>query len=84
MAHRTATVELDERLAAFIEAQLAEGRFADEAAVLEAGLRRLEEDDRKLAELRVLIEEGDASGESDRTLDEIWTEALASYRQRNG
>lgn len=84
MARRIATVELDEGSAAFLDAQLSQGRFHDAGAVLQAGLRRLEEDEKRLETLRALIAEGEASGVSDRTLDDIWDEALEQHRARNG
>lgn len=46
MPTRTTTVELEERLGAFAEAKVAQGRSADEAAVLETGLWLLQEHER--------------------------------------
>lgn len=38
MPSRTATIELDENSAAFLDAQLRQGRFSDASAVLQAGI----------------------------------------------
>jgi antitoxin ParD1/3/4 len=45
---------------AIIERQVAKGNFTSADEVIEAGLRLLEEHDEELAELRRLIDEGDA------------------------
>jgi len=47
----------------FVEAQIASGRFASTDEVVRAGLRLLEERERKLQALRAALAEGEASGE---------------------
>jgi antitoxin ParD1/3/4 len=59
---KTTSISLGRHLERFIEKQIAGGRFATASEVVRAGLRLLEEDDAKLAALRVALEEGEASG----------------------
>ncbi len=56
-------VTLDEPLERFVEEQVESGRFASPQDVVEAGLRLLEEDQRKLEWLRDALIEGENSGE---------------------
>ena len=45
----------------FIQANIAGGRYNNASEVIRAALRRLEEDEARLAALRAAIDEGDAS-----------------------
>lgn len=56
------SVALDDHMAGFVADQVDAGEFGSEADVIQAGLRLLEERSVKLAELRALIDAGDASG----------------------
>jgi antitoxin ParD1/3/4 len=49
-----------ERFEKFIDREIASGRFNNASEVVRAGLRLLENEEAKLAELRRLIDEGDA------------------------
>ena len=57
-------VTLDEPLDRFVDEQVESGRFASPQDVVEAGLRLLEEDQRKLEWLRNALIEGENSGPS--------------------
>ena len=55
-------ITLGEPFADFVESEVESGRFASAQAVIEAGLRLLEEDHAKYGKLRVLLIEGENSG----------------------
>lgn len=55
-------VTLDESLDRFVDEQVESGRFASPQDVVEAGLRLLEEDQRKLEWLRQALIDGENSG----------------------
>ncbi len=57
-------ITLDEPLDRFVEEQVESGRFSSPQDVVEAGLRLLEEDQRKLEWLRNALIEGENSGPS--------------------
>lgn len=59
---RNTSVSLGEHFTDFIDEKVREGRYASASDVIRAGLRLLEEEEAKLARLRALIDEGDASG----------------------
>ena len=58
---RTVTVTLGPHYERFIQSNIAGGRYNNVSEVIRAGLRRLEEDEMRLAALRSAIDEGDAS-----------------------
>ena len=61
MAKNT-SIALGEHFAAFIEEQVAQGRYGNMSEVVRAGLRLLEEREAKLRSLRAAIDEGLGSG----------------------
>ncbi len=56
------SVSLDKQCAAFIEAQVAEGRFGSARDVVQAGLRLLEEREAQIEALRGALREGREGG----------------------
>ena len=61
---KNTSVSLGDHFTAFIEAQVAEGRYGSASDVMRAGLRLLEAEEAKLAALRAALVEGETSGPS--------------------
>lgn len=59
---RTVTASLGPHYEDFIQNSIRSGRYNNASEVIRAGLRRLEEDERKIAYLRAAIQEGIDSG----------------------
>ena len=59
---RTVTVTLGPHYEKFIQANIAGGRYNNVSEVIRAGLRRLEEDETRLAAIRAALIEGEESG----------------------
>lgn len=59
MANTKKSFVIGEHFETFISDQISSGRFNNASEVVRAGLRLLERDETKLAELRRLIKEGD-------------------------
>ncbi|PIE37836.1 MAG: type II toxin-antitoxin system ParD family antitoxin [Gammaproteobacteria bacterium] len=59
---KNTSMTLGEHFDGFIAQQIAEGRYASASEVVRAGLRLLEDNERKIATLRRLLEEGEQSG----------------------
>lgn len=62
MASKNTSVSLGEHFQAFIETQVADGRYGSASEVVRAGLRLLESQEAKLAALKAAIREGLESG----------------------
>ena len=69
-----------EHFAGFIAAQISEGRYNSASDVVRAGLRLLEEQEIRLAALRTALIEGEESGVSTRSVDDIWS----GVKERSG
>jgi antitoxin ParD1/3/4 len=59
---KNTSVSLGDHLAAFIEAQVKQGRYDSASDVVRAALRLLEEQEARLDALRAALAEGEASG----------------------
>ena len=73
------TIEISDELETHIKDAVATGDHADESAYLMSLVRRDKELNAAKEELRVLIQEGIDSGESDESLEDIWQDALARH-----
>lgn len=63
MVAKNTSVALGEHFTRFASEQVASGRYGSTSEVIRAGLRLLEDEERKVAELRTAIAEGLASGD---------------------
>lgn len=59
---KTTSIALGDHFTGFLAEQVQTGRYGSASEVIRAGLRLLEEREVKLAELRALVAEGEASG----------------------
>lgn len=73
MAKNT-SISLGSHFDDFIKGQVTGGRYGSVSEVIRAGLRKLEDDERKLETLRALIEEGKASGTVEYSYDSLMQE----------
>jgi antitoxin ParD1/3/4 len=62
MVAKNTSVALGDHFTAFAAEQVASGRYGSMSEVLRAGLRLLEDEERKLDALKAAIREGDESG----------------------
>nr|WP_294138200.1 type II toxin-antitoxin system ParD family antitoxin [Sphingobium sp.] len=73
-------ISLPDGLKSWIEARVAEGRYSSSSDYVRDLVRREQEAEEKQHLLRAAIEEGRASGISDRTIEDI----IADWRKRDG
>ncbi len=71
---KNTSVTLGDHFDGFIAEQIAEGRYASTSEVIRAGLRLLEDSERKIATLRKLLEEGESSGTAEYSYEALMNE----------
>ena len=74
----TMNISLPDQLRAFVDQQVATGRFANASDYVRDLIRDDQERAKGRAELQELIREGIESGVSDKSLEQIFAEARAS------
>ena len=60
---KNTSVELGEEIAGFVSNQVQSGRYGSASEVIRAGIRLLQDQETKMAALRVALKEGEDSGE---------------------
>lgn len=79
---KNTSVSLGDHFAAFVEQQIASGRYTSASEVIRAGLRLLQEQDAKLDALRQALQEGLDSGEPEPfDFDEFLAEMHAEHNR---
>ena len=73
-------ISIPDKLKSWAEARVAEGRYSSTSDYVRDLVRRDQEQEEKLRRLQAAIEEGLASGISDRTVEDI----IADRRKRDG
>ncbi len=71
---KNTSVSLGNHFDAFIDKQIAEGRFGTASEVIRAGLRMLEERESRMEVLRRALQEGETSGRAEYSLSALINE----------
>lgn len=71
---KNTSMTLGEHFDGFIANQINEGRFASASEVVRAALRMFEDNERKIAVLRKLLEEGEQSGTAEYNYESLMNE----------
>ncbi len=80
----TMNISLPDQMKAWVEEQTRDGRYANSSDVVRDLIRREQVRAEKIANMQRLVDEARASGISDRSLDEIFADAKAQFRNREG
>ncbi|CAA6818838.1 MAG: Type II toxin-antitoxin system ParD family antitoxin [uncultured Thiotrichaceae bacterium] len=83
MAKNT-SITLGNHFDSFIGERVAAGRYGSASEVVRAGLRLLEEHETQVQTLRAALAEGEQSGRSNLSVDEIFMKAQKRYERDNG
>lgn len=78
----TMNISLPDQMKAWVEEQTKDGRYANSSDVVRDLIRREQIKAEKIANMQRLIDEGRASGISDRTMADIRAEALSRIAAR--
>jgi len=73
-------VSLPDKLKDWVESQVAEGFYSNTSDFIRDILRREQERQAKIAHMQALVDEGIKSGVSEKSVDDIWQEALDKWR----
>jgi antitoxin ParD1/3/4 len=84
MATTRKTITLTEQQDQWIKAQIAAGEYTNDSEYIRDLVRRDQEQNAKFRALKAAIQEGLDSGISDKTVRDVWEEAEARYRAKNG
>lgn len=84
MATVRKTITLTQKQDAWVKEQIASGDYANDSEYIRALVRRDQESAAQIAALRTAVREGLDSGISERTVEEIWSDAEERHRSRNG
>lgn len=80
MAMTRKTITIPEAMEDWVKTQIASGRYANDSEYFRDLIRRDQERREALEQLRALIDEGDASGTSTKTVPQIMEEVEARMR----
>ena len=83
MATIRKTITLSDTQDSWIKTQIARGAFTNDSEYIRDLVRRDQEEQGKLSDLRNAISEGMGSGLSERSLDDIWAEGEERARSAN-
>ena len=78
------TITLTEKQDEWVKGQIASGNYTNDSEYFRDLVRRHQEQDAKAKTLKDAIQEGLDSGISEKTVGELWAEAEARYKTRNG
>jgi antitoxin ParD1/3/4 len=71
---RNTSITLGEHFDGFISQQVAAGRYASASEVVRAALRLFEDNERKVATLRRMLEDGEKSGAAEYSYESLMNE----------
>lgn len=78
----TMNISLPDQMKAWVEAQSADGRYANSSDVIRELIRRDMAVAEKVAHMRRLVAEAEAGGRSDETMQDIAERALDEHERR--
>ena len=78
------TITLTDQQGQWIKAQIAAGEYTNDSEYIRDLVRRDQEQNAKFRALKAAIQEGLDSGISNKTVRDVWEEAEARYRAKNG
>ena len=78
------TITLTDKQDQWIKAQIAAGEYTNDSEYIRDLVRRDQEQNAKFRALKAAIQEGLDSGISNKTVRDVWEEAEARYRAKNG
>ena len=79
----TMNISLPDQMKSWVESQTQDGRYSNASDYVRDLIRRDRERTESIRELNVLIQEGLDSGISERSVEDIWQEAVGIFEAEN-
>jgi len=76
----TMNISLPDQMKAFVEAQSADGKYANSSDYIRDLIRREQIKAEKIAAMQVLLDEGEASGYVEMSIDEVFDSVVSKAR----
>jgi len=80
----TMNISLPDQMKAWVESRSEDGRYSNASDYVRDLIRRDQQRVESIEELNVLIQEGIDSGISDRSIEDVWHEALQTFEAEGG
>lgn len=80
----TMNISLPDAMKDWVEQQAATGRYSNSSDVVRDLIRREQVRAEKIANMQRLVDEGRASGVSERSFEQVVADARAAYRAKHG
>lgn len=78
------TITLTDKQDQWIKSRIAAGEYTNDSEYIRDLVRRDQQQNAKFSALKAAIQEGLDSGISDKTLRDVWEEAEARHKAKNG
>ena len=78
------TISMPDDMSAWIDARIQSGQYNNDSEYFRDLVRRDQQRQDAVTALRQMLDDAEASGLSDRTVEDIWNEAKTHYSQRHG
>lgn len=78
------TITLTDKQDQWIKSRIAAGEYTNDSEYIRDLVRRDQEQNARFSALKAAIQEGLDSGISDKTLRDVWEEAEARHKAKNG
>ena len=78
------TITLTDKQDQWIKSRIAAGEYTNDSEYIRDLVRRDQEQNARFSALKTAIQEGLDSGISDKTLRDVWEEAEARHKAKNG
>ncbi len=78
------SITMPDEMGKYVQETMKARQFENTSEYFRRLVREDQEREKKISELRAILDEAEASGISDRKVEDIWNEAEQRYLKRNG
>ena len=78
------TISMPDEMGAWIESRIQSGEYSNDSEYFRDLVRHDQKRQDAIKQLRQMLDDAEASGVSDKTVEDIWEEAKSRYLRRHG